>query len=157
MTLLMLSQPSDDHIRSNSHTKTVPDHVASPKQKPVKISRKRKQLSLDALLTKKKINVTEQPNLSTIDFSPSTSVRPTTIESSCEVKLITNTTTLTATSGNSHASNSHPKDINLYNYINRIVFQILKSMTFFVTLGNLALIIPSHLMKNPVDVFNTAG
>ena len=30
-------------------------------------------------------------------------------------------------------------------------------MTFFVTLGNLALIIPSHLTKNPVEVFNTAG
>ena len=52
--LPMLSQPADDHIRSHSHTKIVPDRVASSKQKPVEISRKRKQLSLDALLTKKK-------------------------------------------------------------------------------------------------------
>ena len=76
------------------------------------IGTKRKQLSLDLLLPKKKVNDKEEPMITSSSSTNETTDNNSIKSGNFEVKLITNTTSSTA------VNTGCPKDIN--NYINRV-------------------------------------
>jgi hypothetical protein len=99
----MLPQPpkaTDGHAAPSSISKMMP------------IGTKRKQLSLDSLLPKKKVNDKEEPMIPSSSSTHETTDNNSIKSSNLEVKLITSTTSSTA------VNTGCPKDIN--NYINRV-------------------------------------
>ena len=109
----------------------------------------KRKLSLDSLLPKKKVNDKEEPMIPSSSSTNETTDNNSIKSGNFEVKLITNTTSSTA------VNTGCPKDIN--NILFRYPFQMLKSMSSFLTHGNLFQITHSLLIRILADVFSTAG
>ena len=135
-------------------------HVAPPSTRVTSVKStkkqttgtKRKQVSLDVLLPKKRACETQSSIASQSD-RPSTSqtfssVTPTTKKSDTKTQQIPKEKPA--------STDSWPDDI--YNYVNLgLVFLSLKSIIFFVVIGNLVLIILFLQTKLQVDVSSTRG